>query len=438
MGDPLKKVQDGERLRIPAAAYNAFVDAARKVRAEQQSVAANPLRSTRSTSIVLVKNDSGGTVGRFGILGIDGPIVSPSANLDQFKEQVAIVGTQPDSAEHFGRLCVLLEPLANGAIGQAVVDGVVCVRLNVIDETDTTADIEHGQTGRLQSAGDSGSAAILWKEAGTGEKWAVVRLQGAGSPLDIRLMYLDEDLPQGGQANATQAIWNGSAWLPTGPQETVYDAPEYGPVAQQKFVIVVRSPASGRLELLSVPPGGGAELTLVYLNVDLTRGGSASATVVVWDGDSWEVSGPVVTVYDTPRYGPAQQGEFAVVTLSPTSGRLEIVSLPPKSGERLWFSFTGLQPMGKNENQTVVLVTRTWGATPPAELLALPASFTVFNTDHIFIGEYQKKGRAQYDDVLGRMEIEWWECPTGAGGYSSSQQTSPGYSLSAPPPPSGF
>lgn len=34
-GDPLKKVQAGDRLNIPAEAYNAFIDAARASRSQQ-------------------------------------------------------------------------------------------------------------------------------------------------------------------------------------------------------------------------------------------------------------------------------------------------------------------------------------------------------------------------------------------------------------------
>jgi hypothetical protein len=251
MGDPLKKVQDGDRLRIPAAAYNAFVDAARKVRADQQGVGAKALRASRSTSIVLVQNNSGGTVGRFGILGIDSPIVGPSANLYQFQEQVALSCTSPTSG-HAGKFVILLEPLADGGIGQAVVDGVASCRVVFTTGTETRADVLAGNTTRL-SASAGGSASVLWKEAGTGEKWAVVRLETQVEPLDIRLMRLDENLANGGDALATQALWDGANWLPTGPQERIYDSPQHGPALAPRYAVTIRSPDSSRLEVISLP-----------------------------------------------------------------------------------------------------------------------------------------------------------------------------------------
>jgi len=123
---------------------------------------------------VHVKNASGADRARFAVLGIDSPIFSPSEAADNFANQVALVGVTP-TADHAGKFVVLLEPIADGEIGQAVVSGVTPVKVNVTDEAHTRADVQAGQAGYLAS-GDSGSALILWKEAGTGEKWALVNL----------------------------------------------------------------------------------------------------------------------------------------------------------------------------------------------------------------------------------------------------------------------
>ena len=42
MGDAWKKVRAGQRLEIPAEAYNAFLDAARAERAQQHNIAQQP------------------------------------------------------------------------------------------------------------------------------------------------------------------------------------------------------------------------------------------------------------------------------------------------------------------------------------------------------------------------------------------------------------
>ena len=75
MGDHLKKVQARQPLRIPAAAYNAFIDAANDYRRRQRSTASDPRQSFRQAGIVLVRNDTGADRERFDVVGLDAPIV---------------------------------------------------------------------------------------------------------------------------------------------------------------------------------------------------------------------------------------------------------------------------------------------------------------------------------------------------------------------------
>jgi hypothetical protein len=178
VADSLKKVQPGEKLRIPAAAYNAFIDTARDLRQRQQSQKQDDRPQQRDTGIVLVKNASGADRNRFDVLGIDNTVVTPSDNLDQFKNKVALGGVTPTESDHTGRFVILLEPLVSGAIGQAVAAGVSPAQVDVQDEDDRFADVKDGDAASLKTA-SSGAAAILWKESGTGVKWAVVRI-GAG------------------------------------------------------------------------------------------------------------------------------------------------------------------------------------------------------------------------------------------------------------------
>jgi len=79
------------------------------------------------------------------------------------------------AAGHTGSFVVLLEPIIDGEIGRAVVSGVTPVKVDVADEAHAYADIAVGQAGYLAS-GESGSALILWKETGTGQKWALVKI----------------------------------------------------------------------------------------------------------------------------------------------------------------------------------------------------------------------------------------------------------------------
>ncbi|MCD4824007.1 MAG: hypothetical protein K8S55_05330, partial [Phycisphaerae bacterium] len=174
MGDHMKKVQPGESLKFPAATFNTFIDAARDFQNRQQGTAQQPRQSVRSCGIVLVKNNSGADVGQFGILGIMCPVFGPYY-LDEFKRNIVLDGQLPNSAYHRGKFVVLLEPLASGKIGRAMVSGVTQVKINIIDDTHEFADIDAGDTTRLAS-GTRGSAQILWVEDYEGEKWAIVRL----------------------------------------------------------------------------------------------------------------------------------------------------------------------------------------------------------------------------------------------------------------------
>jgi len=175
MGDHLKKVQAGEPLEIPARTFNTFIDAAQDFLARQRGTGRRIDHAYRDPDIVLAKNASGSDRGRFDILGVSGPIIGPTDNLDEFKNKAAVTGATPSSSLHFGRFVVLLEPLASGEIGRACVSGLVPVKVHVHDEGHEYADVRGGDCSKLDSA-ERGSAYILWRQGGTGEKWALVKL----------------------------------------------------------------------------------------------------------------------------------------------------------------------------------------------------------------------------------------------------------------------
>jgi hypothetical protein len=177
MSDPLKKVKPGDPLKIPASTFNTFIDTARDFRARQQATSQQPRPGVKRDAVVYVRNNSGADRGRFDVLGINTPVFTPSDALEAFQGGPALAGVTPTAA-HGGRFMVMLTPTANGAIGTAMIDGVCAVKVNVTDEAHAFADVADGQAGYLAS-GSSGSAAILWKESGTGQKWAIVRLGNA-------------------------------------------------------------------------------------------------------------------------------------------------------------------------------------------------------------------------------------------------------------------
>ncbi len=179
MGDHLRKVRSGERLRIPAETFNSFIDSARDLKERRQRQGQASRGEAARHDVVLIRNDSGTDRERFEILGVDSPIYGPTDNEEEFKNRPSLVGVTPTVADHKGKFVVLLEPVAYGELGRALVVGATPVTVDVTDEAHTFADVADGVATHLAS-GSEGTAAILWKEAGTGAVWALVRFPAGG------------------------------------------------------------------------------------------------------------------------------------------------------------------------------------------------------------------------------------------------------------------
>ncbi|MFO0799681.1 MAG: hypothetical protein U0804_19600 [Gemmataceae bacterium] len=184
-GDPLQHVQAGQRLEVPAAAYNAFADAARRVRGQFHEADRDSATLARQTGIVAVRNTTGFALPRFAVLALSEPIIGPQDNLGEFQTRVTFEGGTPFEPVAAGRFAVLLDPLDADAIGRGIVAGVTTVRLRVDpDRLYDFAELEPGHTQSLRNV-PAGSARVLWlEESGSTVRWAVVRLVGVrtGAP----------------------------------------------------------------------------------------------------------------------------------------------------------------------------------------------------------------------------------------------------------------
>ncbi len=107
MTDWLKKVRPGERMQIPAEAYNAFVDAARTNKV--QKTKSESTDDFRQTTIVQVQNKTGYDLPWFSVLGIDDPIISATDNLSEFQSRPNFQGIAPVDPDHVGKFVILLE-----------------------------------------------------------------------------------------------------------------------------------------------------------------------------------------------------------------------------------------------------------------------------------------------------------------------------------------
>jgi hypothetical protein len=169
---------------------------------------------------VQVRNDSGSAMPRFGIGGLNGPLISDAQNLAAFQQQPRFSLVTPTAAAHTGKFCVVLEPLAAGAIssGQgAILCGTCPVQIRLAAAPPAgvwTADVSDGYTTYLEPAA-GGCVQVLWANTAgvTGYPatvWALVRLGNV--PDGYRLCTLQVQLNAGGTATA-QLVSNSAMTL---------------------------------------------------------------------------------------------------------------------------------------------------------------------------------------------------------------------------------
>lgn len=137
----------------------------------------NPSR--RSFLPLDVLNDSGAAIDApFPILRLTSPVVDTTANVNAPYQEAAFKGDTPD-ADTGSAFVIVQGPLANAVARPAVLIGLSWCKVNVTSAADSHATTIDGDNTKLQGGG--AGVPILWKEAGTGDKWALVLLGGGGS-----------------------------------------------------------------------------------------------------------------------------------------------------------------------------------------------------------------------------------------------------------------
>jgi len=193
------KVVPGQPLKFSASTYNAMVVAAENF----ADSAFNHTESRGSGShlqnnVVLLLNSTAFNLNQSEILGIDKPLILPSQNESEFRRRFSVVGVLPDPILHSEKFVVLAEPIPKGKIGRAWISGVCQVKIDVIDESASTAGVVDQSTIALRTG--EGNIPIIWKAQGTGLQWGAVRLgggSGGGSALAVIRATYAKHLPSG-------------------------------------------------------------------------------------------------------------------------------------------------------------------------------------------------------------------------------------------------
>ncbi|MFN9137392.1 MAG: hypothetical protein ACK5YE_16250, partial [Planctomyces sp.] len=179
-GDPFRRVQPGQPLQIPAAAYNAFLDASAAWQRSQQTGVRSGSAESRSSTLIRVRNESGRDLKQFEVLGIDAPIFEPQDSLNAFRREVAFRGVLPDEQEHSGRFVILQEPLPQNQVGLAVVVGLTIARLHDPENgpTGDYADVRQSEVGSVRRR-TKPIAPIVWADEELGNddlRWVIIHL----------------------------------------------------------------------------------------------------------------------------------------------------------------------------------------------------------------------------------------------------------------------
>jgi len=195
MAGELHKVRRGDPLKIAASTFNTFIDAARDFTARQHNRISGSQPQQRQTGIILVRNDSGAVLDRFAVLGLAGPLIDPTDNLEEFQNRVALSGVVPTTS-YQGRFGILLEPAAAGDIVRACVSGACVVQVRMDDENHRQADVDPNDTRWLLSA-EAGLAQLLWVQPEEQRDdpdiaWVVARLGGGGSGTGLEFVIIRE------------------------------------------------------------------------------------------------------------------------------------------------------------------------------------------------------------------------------------------------------
>lgn len=167
-------VSKGEPLRIRADDWNTLLEVASAQRGAAASIISVSQVPSASGVVVPVKNGTGSTLSRYHAVGIGAPLFTPTDNLQSFKNQLAF-NAATMSAAYFGSWAVLQETIDDGKIGMAMVSGVTVAEITVNHADHDRVAVDTAGGTKLVSQ-FYGAGKILYKESGTGTKWAVIRI----------------------------------------------------------------------------------------------------------------------------------------------------------------------------------------------------------------------------------------------------------------------
>lgn len=169
----MQKVKTGQKFSVKAETWNSFIDAAEYVRNRQADLSSSTSRRDTKSGIVMLRNNTGSALDQFKVLSVGNLIITPADNEQDFRNTLPVFEAENVTSNNLKKPFVILQkPLAKSECGIAMVAGITPVKVNIGSATHEYAELS---ANGLKSS-ESGSIRILWKEEGTGDRWAVVLL----------------------------------------------------------------------------------------------------------------------------------------------------------------------------------------------------------------------------------------------------------------------
>jgi len=177
MADILRNLSRGDRISlISAGQVNLWNEAARRVRGEAFDLGFEDAETRRNSAIIDVRNNTADDLPRFAVVALSGMGVEPTENENQALANPFMEGTAPGNPNDRETIGILVDPLSADSIGRAVIVGATWVKVSVStgEENYQYCKVSNGVTANMVMSSARGPAQILWKESGTGTKWAYV------------------------------------------------------------------------------------------------------------------------------------------------------------------------------------------------------------------------------------------------------------------------
>lgn len=186
------RAKPGDKLQIPASAWNALMD----LLAKNNNFQADDLTASKQNTRVRVANHTGQPLPRYAVVALGAPLIRPADNLDAFLNAPVFEAQLPKRDSD--RIAILQEPANNGDIKWAVVAGLTHAFIKGKATFQYATPTDDDPT--ALSATESGPVAVLWQEPGDGPRRCFVRV--GNHPVEIRRARLLDDLEPCGVIDA--------------------------------------------------------------------------------------------------------------------------------------------------------------------------------------------------------------------------------------------